>query len=668
VHAWSIKWEIGNRFRAFDFVAKNNRIDPRDLTTRSTQLFDQYAPRIDEGFDAWLARRANETAETNGRGISPYGKANTGPWIEGHPSKKPHYDPQFVQLPEKIYLRVKLEETTKHDTFPDGSCDIFLDASLIGHGPCRDGIDVPEVSSKGGLLSIKSSGKILHAEPFKPTHKVILGLGDSYAAGQGSPDQSTKWKHLSTANVWIPNTYLFRDSKETEIKKKWVKSGAEWYSPRCDRSFFSAQSLVALKMARQDPHIIVSFVHLACSGAEIIDGILAPQRLAPGMPDTPKNKRCTNLAKRNREPDRKVDSFCDVPQAQLTAAVETLCLGKVTTIDDAIVKRIRSYMHRIIAKNEQLEWIRREDLLTCEAPHLIKPDLVLIQVGGNDIGFSGIIAWGLVPFDSRYKLGNIVTNKARVDTHVTCPTPHTDGCVDDKVEPAASKRLVDLPYRYDALAYALEAVLDVKGDRVVLSGYPDPLYASSSEDSKLCSNPPNSNDDNEWQAMKIKVPSGVNPDVWQFNLTAKNQGLTTPWEADVLEFHVVQKLNATVKAAAQKCLSTQYSEECIARNWRYVDVSSVMEKAGWCTNSQGDNTSRLLKPEKLRSWNAYEDRVRKIRTTNDSAMTQWPGPESEKNNWISGTFHPNPWGYAAVADKIMKTIFPTTTQLVPLLP
>jgi len=664
VNAWSLTWEIGNRFRAFDFVATNEHTAPQDFTTRSMQLFEKYTPHNDEDFAAWLTRRVSETSETNGRGISPYEKGNTGPWIEGHPSKKPHYDPQFVQLPQKVYLRVKLDPATQ-DTFPDGSCNVVLDSSVIGHGACRNWIEISEVPSTGGLLSITSSGNTLCTALFKPTLKVILGLGDSYGAGQGSPDQSTKWKQLLPTNIWVPKKYLLRDSKEEEIKKAWVESGAEWYSSRCDRSFFSAQSLVALKIARRNPHSIVSFVHFACSGAEIIDGILAPQRLAPGMPDTPENRRCTNLAKRNREPDREVDSFCDVPQAQLAAAVETLCPGKVTTVDDATVNAIRSPMYGIIAKKEQLEWIRKENLLICQAPHPIKPDLVLIQVGGNDIGFSGIIAWGLVPFDSRYALGNIVTNKARVETHVTCPTSHTKGCIDDDLEPAASKRLADLPHRYDALAYALDLMLGVTGDRIVLPGYPDPLYAS---DGKLCGNPSHSNDDNEWEAMKIKIPSAVNPKVWQFNLTANNQGLTTPWEADVIEFHVVQKLNAAVKAATRRCLSTQHSADCTSRNWRYVDVSTVMKETGWCTDSKGDNKNRLLEPQTLSRWNAYENRVRKIRTTNDSAMTQWPDPKSDKNNWISGTFHPNPWGYAAIAEQMMIIIYPPTTEPVSPLP
>jgi hypothetical protein len=69
---------------------------------------------------------------------------------------------------------------------------------------------------------------------------LIIGLGDSLASGEGVPPFS---------------------------------------SPRCDRSVRSWQSLVALAVEHNIPkanETSVTFVHLACSGAELVFGLLSP--------------------------------------------------------------------------------------------------------------------------------------------------------------------------------------------------------------------------------------------------------------------------------------------------------------------------------------------------------------------------------------------------------
>lgn len=93
------------------------------------------------------------------------------------------------------------------------------------------------------------------------------------------------------------------------------------------------------------------------------------------------------------------------------------------------------------------------------------------------------------PARDTIRKGNIVTNTARMQTHVTCPTPYMNGCLPADVQLAATKRLEDLPYRYDALAYAVEELLGVNGGKVV-PGYPNPLYDSLNT---LCRNPDHSN-------------------------------------------------------------------------------------------------------------------------------------------------------------------------------
>ncbi len=68
---------------------------------------------------------------------------------------------------------------------------------------------------------------------------LVLGIGDSLASGEGSPE------------IRAPNT--------------------RWQSLQCDRSRSSYQALVAKRLEDLDRRTSVTFIHLACSGAKLID-------------------------------------------------------------------------------------------------------------------------------------------------------------------------------------------------------------------------------------------------------------------------------------------------------------------------------------------------------------------------------------------------------------
>jgi len=82
---------------------------------------------------------------------------------------------------------------------------------------------------------------------------LILGLGDSLASGEGNPDQPGG-------------------------------TAAKWENLQCDRSAISYQAQVALMLEQKDPKTSVTFVHLGCSGASIIDHN-HPPRDAGGLLD-----------------------------------------------------------------------------------------------------------------------------------------------------------------------------------------------------------------------------------------------------------------------------------------------------------------------------------------------------------------------------------------------
>ena len=52
---------------------------------------------------------------------------------------------------------------------------------------------------------------------------------------------------------------------------------SNWLSTACHRSLYSYQTRVALQLALEDEHRAVTFLGYACSGAEILDGLLLPE-------------------------------------------------------------------------------------------------------------------------------------------------------------------------------------------------------------------------------------------------------------------------------------------------------------------------------------------------------------------------------------------------------
>ena len=96
---------------------------------------------------------------------------------------------------------------------------------------------------------------------------VIVSLGDSFASGEGSPD--------------VPGVFNFGAGDKLDLilgTKYHVDrvQGDVWKDWRCHRSARSGHALVAQRIEDGDTHSSVTFVSLACSGAEIDEGVLGP--------------------------------------------------------------------------------------------------------------------------------------------------------------------------------------------------------------------------------------------------------------------------------------------------------------------------------------------------------------------------------------------------------
>ena len=178
----------------------------------------------------------------------------------------------------------------------------------------------------------------------------IAGLGDSIASGEGNPDRPIALSdegfcfrsYLGTAGAqyYRPSRAGYKGGRACEAPdtlQVWQRQSALWFNSACHRSLYSYQTRTALALAVQYPHIAVTYLPLACTGATIPDGLFGGQR-ARECPPTKSGGTCQGTV-----------------SAQLAELREALAAAKKRQPDR-------------------------------------KLDLILLSIGANDINFSGLVA------------------------------------------------------------------------------------------------------------------------------------------------------------------------------------------------------------------------------------------------------------------------------------
>ena len=178
----------------------------------------------------------------------------------------------------------------------------------------------------------------------------IAGLGDSIASGEGNPDRAIAladegfcfryYLGSAAAQYYRPSRAGYKGGRACEAPDtlpNWQRQAAIWFNPACHRSLYSYQTRTALALAVQYPHIAVTYLPLACTGATIADGLFGGQRA----------REC---------PQSKSSSSC-------SAGVN----GQLDELRDAVTAAKRRQPDRQL-------------------------DLVLLSIGANDIYFSGLVA------------------------------------------------------------------------------------------------------------------------------------------------------------------------------------------------------------------------------------------------------------------------------------
>lgn len=296
-------------------------------------------------------------------------------------------------------------------------CEWRIGGQLVAQAACAERVSGPavELPYPGGAdISVNVVGEAPIITSARVKDLLIAGLGDSFASGEGNPNLPVAFSETRR----FRNFYPLRRQND-------AGGNAEWTDELCHRSLYGQQLRAALQIAVENPQASVTFLDYTCSGAAITEGILGPQTYVERVAST---ERSAQLAAPQVAGGAK--------DSQLYRLVRELCR------DTPDVK---------------------DGIPTCPGNNFRRSlDFLFLSVGGNDIGFSNIVAW------------------ASLRDSVSSSIASFFGATVSAKEFAQRMR-DELPDAYARLASALEASLPVTSaadgvfdpSRVILTAYPD---------------------------------------------------------------------------------------------------------------------------------------------------------------------------------------------------
>src|SRR6478609_8318160 len=316
--AMQITWEVRNRFRLFreerDFL-----LHVENARNRSILAAEQSLELQSEG-RGWARNMVNRLCiDLQGRVNQPCTRDNT---KENYLTPIDH--PVVVRLTGPVPVGATCAWSFDDGDGPQTSTfDCAEPVNLrVRYG--RTTVATADISSAEG--NQRATTEISVRDIF------IAGLGDSVASGEGNPDRAIaltdegfcfrSYLGTAAAQYYRPSRAGYKGGRACEAPDSlavWQRQSALWFNPACHRSLYSYQTRTAMALAVQYPHIAVTYLPLACTGATIADGLFGSQRARDCLPSKSGgacqgtvNGQLAELreavaAAKRRQPDRKLD-------------------------------------------------------------------------------------------------------------------------------------------------------------------------------------------------------------------------------------------------------------------------------------------------------------------------------------------------------------------------
>ena len=460
-------------------------------------------------------------------------------------------------------------------------------------------LDIPY--PRGARVSVRANGVVIGETDIKVEDLLIVGIGDSIGSGEGNPDQPAEFSRERAVDYGVAPGgikligYPARIGGWKDIgDRAFLDAGPRWLSQACHRSLYAYSTRAAIQLGLENPHRAITYANFACAGAEIVYGLMVAYKGTEWAPDQPDKPQISAVARLQ----------CGATEPTETSYQNTYSLsGLVPELDNI-------------------------DLATCPREHVRPIDLLMVSVGGNDVGFARLVA------------NTVLANKGTLRK--------LGGWMGEVEQPAELINLLPvLDLRYKALNRALHGHLQIpwnESDRILLTAYPVMTLQDNGRDA---------------------CPGG------QSGMTVFPE-FTLDGELAKADESAGERLDRTMRASAK------------AYGWTYVERHRAEfaghgicagEEAGAADPADDARIPRMVdgvwSPYNPGDFRPYTPRRRWFRTPNDAFMTGNYHIAStvlksvlkfQSIEWFqlvlastySGAFHPTSEGQAVIADAVLE--------------
>jgi hypothetical protein len=309
--------------------------------------------------------------------------------------------------------------------------------------PCDGPVTTFVPYPQGASVSVAVDGEQGISTQIAVKDLLIVGLGDSFASGEGNPDVPVEF----TADRRYKNLYPRRARDDGTGE-------AQWLDETCHRSLYGHQLRAALQIGIENPQTAVTFLGYSCSGAAIDEGLLGPQEYVYYV---------STMGEGGGPPQVK-PVYGSKKDTQLRWLLSELCAVKPE---------------------------RDDGLWTCpDNQYRRNVDFLLLSVGGNDIGFTQLVTWATLR-------DNTTTKIAKFFGATVSPKEFASNMKDNLPEAYARlARAIEkaVPMRAEGGIY--------DPSRVVLTAYPDIL---EDETGSVCAAGDEEGEDEESYAANLSL-------------------------------------------------------------------------------------------------------------------------------------------------------------------
>ena len=496
-------------------------------------------------------------------------------------------------------------------------CEWRIGGKLVAQTSCADRVSGPGIElpyPDGAEISVNVVGEAPIITEAKVKDLLIAGLGDSFASGEGNPNQPVAFSETRR----FRNFYPLRRQND-------AGGGAQWTDELCHRSLYGQLLRAALQIAVENPQASVTYLDYTCSGASISEGILGPQTYVERVAS---NERSAQLAAQEVAGGAK--------DSQLSRLMRELCR------DTPDVKH---------------------GIPTCQGNNFRRSlDFLLLSVGGNDIGFSNIVAWASLRDSASSSIAAFFGATVTAEEFAT--------------------RMHDiLPDAYAQLAAALEQSVPVASapdgvfdpSRVILAAYPDLV---TNEAGEICEASPDGSDGEDRYAANQSL------DMFSSWLTAQPDRLTKVREQFLLLYKRMRDLAGdhgwTFAGHIYADKMFEGHGFCAQNLKRITDPAEQLMMPCYGSAERDTQTCQTSLSGKEGTWRPYDPatqnypyalRQRWVRTFNDAYMVinqkvrdRFGKLDEQASAAVfsetTGALHPSAEGHAAMADSLMLTLRP----------